>query len=91
MTHIIWLFSYFLASQCLSTQECKQTYRLAPKKCENKSERLVQGCHDQGKAREKQKFCKVREKSGNFVKGQGKVRELYMYFLSKKHHEKRSI
>ena len=32
----------------------------------------VQGCHGQGKVREKRKFFKVREKSGNFLKGQGK-------------------
>ena len=37
-----------------------------------------QGCHGQGKVREKQKFFKVREKSGNFAKGQGKSQ-----FLSK--------
>ena len=38
----------------------------------------VQGCHGQGKVREKQKFFKVREKSGNFAKSQGKSQ-----FLSK--------
>ena len=38
----------------------------------------VQGCHGQGKVRENQKFFKVREKSGNFAKGQGKSQ-----FLSK--------
>ena len=32
----------------------------------------VQGFHGQGKVREKQKFFKVREKSGNFAKSQGK-------------------
>ena len=37
-----------------------------------------QGCHGQGKVREKQKFFKVREKSGNFAKSQGKSQ-----FLSK--------
>ena len=37
-----------------------------------------QGCHGQGKVRENQKFFKVREKSGNFAKGQGKSQ-----FLSK--------
>ena len=37
-----------------------------------------QGCHGQGKVREKQKFFKVREKSGNFAKGHGKSQ-----FLSK--------
>ena len=26
-----------------------------------------QGCHDQGKVREKQKFFEVNDKSGNFV------------------------
>ena len=39
---------------------------------------LLQGCHGQGKVREKQKFFKVREKSGNFAKSQGKSQ-----FLSK--------
>ena len=39
---------------------------------------LKQGCHGQGKVREKQKFFKVREKSGNFAKSQGKSQ-----FLSK--------
>ena len=39
---------------------------------------LAQGCHGQGKVREKQKFFKVREKSGNFAKSQGKSQ-----FLSK--------
>ena len=38
----------------------------------------MQGCHGQGKVRENQKFFKVREKSGNFAKGQGKYQ-----FLSK--------
>ena len=38
----------------------------------------IQGCHGQGKVREKQKFFKVREKSGNFAKSQGKSQ-----FLSK--------
>ena len=38
----------------------------------------LQGCHGQGKVREKQKFFKVREKSGNFAKSQGKSQ-----FLSK--------
>ena len=38
----------------------------------------LQGCHGQGKVRENQKFFKVREKSGNFAKGQGKSQ-----FLSK--------
>ena len=38
----------------------------------------MQGCHGQGKVREKQKFFKVREKSGNFAKSQGKSQ-----FLSK--------
>ena len=33
---------------------------------------FLQGCHGLGKVRERQKFFKVREKSGNFVKGQGK-------------------
>ena len=32
----------------------------------------VQGCHGQGKVRENQNFFKVREKSGNFAKSQGK-------------------
>ena len=40
--------------------------------------RGTQGCHGQGKVRENQKFFKVREKSGNFAKGQGKSQ-----FLSK--------
>ena len=31
----------------------------------------VQGCHGQGKVKEKQNFFKFREKSGYFVKGQG--------------------
>ena len=31
-----------------------------------------QGCHGQGKVREKQTFFKVREKSGNFLKSHGK-------------------
>ena len=39
---------------------------------------MSQGCHGQGKVREKQKFFKVREKSGNFAKSQGKSQ-----FLSK--------
>ena len=39
---------------------------------------IQQGCHGQGKVREKQKFFKVREKSGNFAKSQGKSQ-----FLSK--------
>ena len=30
------------------------------------------GCHNQGKVRENRKFFKVREKSGNFLKSQGK-------------------
>ena len=30
------------------------------------------GCHSQGKVRENRKFFKVREKSGNFLKSQGK-------------------
>ena len=38
----------------------------------------LQGCHGQGKVREKQKFFKVREKSGNVGKSQGKSQ-----FLSK--------
>ena len=36
------------------------------------SKLCVQGCNGQGKVREKQKFFKVREKLGNFAKGQGK-------------------
>ena len=32
----------------------------------------IQGCHGQGKVREKRKFLKVRGKSGNFLKSQGK-------------------
>ena len=36
----------------------------------------LQGCHGRGKVREKQNFFKVREKSGNFVKGQGNLRSL---------------
>ena len=32
----------------------------------------LQGCHGQGKVREKQKFLKAREKSGKLIKGQGK-------------------
>ena len=39
---------------------------------------LRQGCHGQEKVREKRKFFKVREKSGNFAKSQGKSQ-----FLSK--------
>ena len=39
----------------------------------------VQGCHGQGKVREKQFFFKVREKSGNFVKVSEKSGK---YFLS---------
>ena len=35
-------------------------------------EGLLQGSHSQGKVRQKQKFFKVREKSGNFEKGQVK-------------------
>ena len=31
-----------------------------------------QGCHGQGKVREKRNFFKVREKSGTFLKSQGK-------------------
>ena len=31
----------------------------------------VQGCHGQGKISEKLNFFQVREKSGNFVDGQG--------------------
>ena len=31
-----------------------------------------QGCHSQGKVREKQKFFKIREKSGSFLQSQGK-------------------
>ena len=30
------------------------------------------GCHSLGKVRENRKFFKVREKSGNFLKSQGK-------------------
>ena len=35
-----------------------------------------QGCHGQGKLREKQKVFKVREKSGNFVKVRENLRRL---------------
>jgi len=35
-----------------------------------------QGCHGQGKSQGKKYFFKVREKSGNFVKSQGKLATL---------------
>ena len=36
-----------------------------------RADKFYQGCYSQGKVREKQKFFKVREKSGNFLKSQG--------------------
>ena len=36
----------------------------------SKPDDYYQGCHGQGKVREKQTFFKVREKSGDFAKGQ---------------------
>ena len=36
-----------------------------------RADKFYQGCYSQGKVREKQKFIKVREKSGNFLKSQG--------------------
>ena len=36
-----------------------------------RADKFYQGCYSQGKVRVKQKFFKVREKSGNFLKSQG--------------------
>ena len=41
--------------------------------CASTEEFLRQGCHCQGKVREKRKFFKVREKSGNFFKKSGEI------------------
>ena len=37
----------------------------------------MQGCHSQGKISGKRNFFKVREKSGNFVDGQGNLEKTW--------------
>ena len=66
---MVWGFDIFqnLSSNSLSTsksfQSNAQKYPSADK--------FYQGCYGQGKVREKWKFFKFREKSGNFLKSQG--------------------
>ena len=66
---------------CQSTASHKNVETLFPKNpvvlvwqrvCASAEEFLRQGCHCQGKVMEKRKFFKVREKSGNFLKSQGR-------------------
>ena len=47
--------------------------QIIPVKCTKfpRADKFYQGCYSQGKVREKQKFFKVREKSGNLLKSQG--------------------
>ena len=63
----MWHFSKICCQIFLPT--CKSFQSNAPKF--PRADKFYQGCYSQGKVREKQKFFKVREKSGNFLKSQG--------------------
>ena len=69
MNYIIIIFAALVIVQFYSRL---YSYNLNPLQPNIKPRHLIQGCHGQRKVREKRKFFKVREKSGNFLKSQGK-------------------